>query len=130
VLEAQINFCIGGFWLPFNLFGLMLIVVASTSLAIRVHPGLTLTGMCIMMSCFLLVVQFVIMYFTSNSAAFSEQAIARQKRKHNTTFDSKALLSCKTFGIQCGSLWIIDREAMRIVMKANVDYTISAILTL
>jgi hypothetical protein len=82
------------------------------------------------MSCFLLVVQFAIAYFTSNSAAFSKQAIARQKKKHNTKFVSKALSACKTFGIQSGSLRIIDREAMRIVMKANVDYTISAILAL
>jgi hypothetical protein len=130
VLEAQINACIGGFWLPFNLFGLMLINVACTSLVLRVYPGFTMSGICGIVACISFVTQFILTYYSSNSAASSEEAIKLQLKKCKDGLEIKALRACKPFGIQSGSFRILDRKAMLIVMMANVDYTVSALLAL
>jgi hypothetical protein len=130
VLEAQINSCIGGFWLPFNLFGLMMISVAGTCIVLRVHPGLTMSGICGLLASITLVTQFIITYFASNSAAFSEEAIKLQWKKCGRRLEFKALRTCKPFGMKSGAFRILDREAMLIVMMANVDYTVSVLLAL
>ncbi len=116
--------------MPFNLSGLMMITVACTSLVLRVHPGLTMSAICGVLASICFVTQFLETYFASNSAAFSEEAINMQLRRCKIRLEFKALLTCKPFGMQSGSFRILDREAMLIVMMANVDYTISTLLAL
>jgi hypothetical protein len=130
VLEAQINSCIGGFWLPFNLFGMMMATVVCTSLVLRVHPGLTMSVVCGSTATLTLVFQFILTYFASNSTFLSEDALKRQKKNCTTRLATKELRSCRSFGMKSGSFRIIDRDAMLIVMMANVNYTISVLLTL
>jgi hypothetical protein len=128
VLEVQINSCLRVFWLPFNLFGVMLMTVISTVLVFRIHLGLTMTGVFSTLAFISFVAQFHITYFASNSAAYSKEAIKLQRKKHNNRLESKALLACKPFGMKSGSFRTLDKEAMLIVMMANVDYVISSLL--
>jgi hypothetical protein len=130
VLEAHINSCIGSFWFPFNLFGLMMITLIGTCLVIRVHPGLTMSVVSGSTAVMMLVFQYILTYFASNSTFFSEDALKRQKENCTTRLVTKELRSCRSFGMKSGSFRIIDRDAMLIVMMANVNYTISVLLTL
>jgi len=127
------NTCFGTAWVPFNISGFMLITVMSSTVIIRVHTGLAMGGIAgsLAATCFL--GQFVMTYFASNSAEFSKMAIL-QKRKmsSNSNYDHKHLLkslkACKEFALKSGSFRIIDREALKIVLMANIDYTISFLL--
>ncbi len=75
-------------------------------------------------------VQFIMTRFASNSAAFSNGAIERQRSNYGTRLEINELMACKRFGIKSGSFRILDRDAMLVVMMANVDYTISLTLAL
>jgi hypothetical protein len=132
VLEAQINSCIRGFWLPFNLFGVLTLTVVCATLILRVHPGLTMSGICGIVAACALMAQFIFTYYGSNIVAFSEVAIQRQhlKLKCKKKFMLKELMACKPVGLKSGSVRVLDRDAMLIAMMANVDYTVSLLLVL
>jgi hypothetical protein len=130
VFEAHMNYCMGGFWLPFNLFGLMMATVAGTSLVLRVHPGLTMSVICGSTAAMTLVFQFILTYFASNSNFYTDDAIKSHKQNCGTRLATKELRSCRSFCMKSGSFRILDKDAILIVMMANVNYTISVLLAL
>jgi hypothetical protein len=130
VLEAQINSCIRGFWLPFNLLGVLALTVVCATLILRVHPGLTMSGICGIVASSALTTQLLITYFASNIVSFSEEAMQQQWKKCRKRLELKELMACKPIGMKSGSFRILDRETMLIIMMANVDYTVSLSLLL
>jgi hypothetical protein len=128
VLEAQVNSCMGGFMVPFNLFSLTCVVVTYTTLVVRIHLGLFLSWVCFVVAFSSLIIQSLITYLASNIAASSEEAIALQRKRCKARRGFQVLLACKPLGLQSGSFRILDRDAMLTLMMANVDYTVSALL--
>jgi hypothetical protein len=128
VLEAQVNSCMGGFTVPFNLFSLTCVVVTYTTLVVRIHLGLFLSSVCFVVACTNFIIVFLVTYLASNIAASSEKAIALQRKRCKVRSEFQVLLACKPLGLQSGSFRILDRDAMLTLMMANVDYTVSALL--
>jgi hypothetical protein len=129
VLQAQVNSYMRGFVAPFSLFFVSCILVTYTTLVVRVHLGLALSAVCGLVVCIVVIALFIFTYFASNIAASSEEAIERQWKRCKNRREFKALLASKPLGIQVGSYRILDRDAMLTLMEANVNYTVSALLS-
>ena len=116
--------------MPFNIFGCMVMTVTGYTTAIRMQPGATMSCTLLVISSTAFISQFTIAYLASNSSKFSKLAIQRQRRISTAQNATKSLTSCREFGIKSGTFRVLDRNALIIIMMANIDYTISFLLAL
>jgi len=114
----------------------MSITVMSFTLIIHVQPGILMSGIAMALAICTFFGQLVMTHFAANSAQYSKQAVMEQERRISLTDKYllsstyfKALKGCKEFALKSGSFRVLDREAVKIVMMANIDYTISCLLT-
>jgi len=106
----------------------MIITVLGYTMVIRVHPGFAMISISLVLATITFVSQFVITFYASNSAKYSKLSISNRMKKPSNIIFQKSLLACRKFGLKSGSFRVIDREALKIVLMANIDYTVSFLL--
>jgi len=106
----------------------MLITVLGYTILIRVRLGVVITNLSLVLASITFVSQFIITYYASNSAEYSKLALLRQMKITRSEVMKKSLKSCRKFGLKSGSFRVIDKEALKIVIMANIDYTVSLLV--
>src|SRR5207244_4273381 len=98
VLEAQLNACLAGFWVPFILSAHTCISVFAITIILRIHPGPTLSTVAGIHSVGALAYIFILSYMASNCACFSKLDIERQRRRqHHVIVQRRQLKALKPF---------------------------------
>ena len=108
----------------------MMMTVTGYATAIRVQPGPSMSGCLLVVATTALISQFMLAFLASNSPKSSKLAIQRQRRISPSESAIKSLTSCREFGIKSGTFRVLDRNALLIILMADVDYTISFLIAL
>ena len=129
LFETQLNQCVGRVWIPLSISLLTILTVMSNVVAIKLDLGISVVFIGISVS----VVAFsflVIIVFTSAIVLDSSQKGIRNKQNFwpRCKYSRKRLKACQPLQIKSGPFKILDKEASRVVLSANVNYTASLLL--
>jgi len=131
LVETQLNECFGKIWLPLIILTLMIVSIMSNIVAIKLHLGIsiTLVGVGISGAGFLFL--FLLFYIPSSTVSQSTSALRlrlNETRINRQKYVMKSLLACKPLAVKSG-FRVLDRVALTIMVAANIDYTVSLLLT-